>query len=53
VKGGILEREAAVHVSNVMPLDPESKKPTRVRSKLLEDGKRVRVAARSGATLDK
>jgi large subunit ribosomal protein L24 len=53
IKGGILERESPVHLSNVMPIDPESKRPTRVRSKVLEDGKRVRIAARSGAMLDK
>ena len=53
VKGGILERESPIHVSNVMAVDPESKKPTRVGSKRLEDGKNVRVARRSGAMLDK
>jgi large subunit ribosomal protein L24 len=53
IKGGILERESPVHVSNVMPMDPDSKRPTRIRTKVLEDGKRVRLAARSGAMLDK
>jgi large subunit ribosomal protein L24 len=53
VKGGILQREASIHLSNLMPVDPDTKRPTRVRSKRLEDGKRVRVAARSGAMLDK
>jgi large subunit ribosomal protein L24 len=53
VKGGILERESPVHLSNVMPIDPDTKRPTRVRTKILEDGRRVRVAARSGAMLDK
>lgn len=53
IKGGILERESTVHVSNVMPVDPETKRATRVRAKVLEDGRRVRVAARSGAMLDK
>ena len=53
VKGGILEKESPLHQSNVMPIDPESKKPTRVGSKQLEDGKWVRIAARSGAALDK
>ncbi len=52
VKGGIAEREAAIHVSNVMLVDPESDKRTRVGSKVLEDGKRVRVA-KSGTVLDK
>ena len=53
IKGGILEKESPIHMSNVMPMDPESKRPTRVRTKLLDDGKRVRMAARSGAMLDK
>ena len=53
VKGGILERESPVHMSNVMPVDPDTKRATRVRTKVLEDGKRVRVAVRSGAMLDK
>jgi large subunit ribosomal protein L24 len=47
--GGILEVEAPVHASKVMPVDPETGKTTRVRVKV-EDGKRVRVA-KSGATL--
>ena len=57
VQGGLLEQEAPVHVSNLMLIDPESDKPTRVGYKFLEgtDGKRrkVRVARRSGAELDK
>jgi len=53
VKGGILERESPIHLSNVMPADPDSQRPTRLRTKILEDGRRVRVAARSGAMLDK
>jgi large subunit ribosomal protein L24 len=52
VKGGIAEREASIHVSNVMLVDPESDKRTRVGSKVLADGKRVRVA-KSGTVLDK
>lgn len=53
IKGGILEKEAPLHASNVMPVDPETKKPTRVGAKRLEDGRLVRVASRSGAMLDK
>jgi len=53
IKGGILERESALHISNVMPVDPETKRPTRVRTKVLDDGRRVRIAAGSGAMLDK
>ena len=47
--GGILEVEAPIHASKVMPIDPETGKATRVRVKT-EDGKKVRVA-KSGATL--
>jgi large subunit ribosomal protein L24 len=51
-QGGIISREAAIHVSNVMPLDPKSGKPTRVGYKI-ENGKKVRVAKISGESLDK
>ena len=51
-QGGIISREAAIHVSNVMPLDPKSGTPTRVGYKV-EDGKKVRVAIKSGEILDK
>jgi large subunit ribosomal protein L24 len=50
--GGIIEKEAPIHISNVMLLDTKSDKPTRVRAGTDKDGKKVRVAARSGATLD-
>jgi large subunit ribosomal protein L24 len=53
VKGGIVEREAPLHISNVMLADPETNQPTRVGRKRLEDGRRVRVAKKSGAMLDK
>jgi large subunit ribosomal protein L24 len=52
VKGGIVERESTVHLSNVMPIDPDTGKPTRVGSKQMQDGTRVRVARRSGVVLD-
>lgn len=52
IKGGVVEREAPVHVSNLMVIDPESSRPTRVSYKRLEDGRKVRVAKRSGAMLD-
>jgi large subunit ribosomal protein L24 len=51
-EGGIVERSGSIHLSNLALIDPESKKPTRIGSKLLENGKRVRVAKRSGAQLD-
>ncbi|CAG9622210.1 50S ribosomal protein L24 [Sutcliffiella rhizosphaerae] len=51
-QGGIINREAPIHVSNVMPLDPKSGEPTRVGYKVV-DGKKVRVAKKSGEQLDK
>jgi large subunit ribosomal protein L24 len=53
VKGGIVERENPLHVSNVALIDPKSDKPTRVGIKTMPDGSRVRVAKRSGLQLDK
>ena len=51
-QGGILNQEAAIHVSNVMLLDPKTGTPTRVGTKDV-DGKKVRVAKKSGETIDK
>ncbi len=51
-QGGIVEREAPIHISNVALVDPESDRPTRARYKNLEDGRKVRVAARSGEVID-
>ena len=52
-QGGIIEREGSIHLSNVMLVDPGSDKPTRVGMKALADGKKVRVARRSGEMLDR
>ncbi|MCL2419904.1 MAG: 50S ribosomal protein L24 [Conexibacteraceae bacterium] len=49
--GGVIEREGGIHISNVMVLDPSDGKPTRVGVEVI-DGKRHRVARRSGARLD-
>jgi len=51
--GGIIEREAPIHVSNVAHLDPKDDKPTRVGVKILDDGRKVRVAKRSGEVIDR
>jgi large subunit ribosomal protein L24 len=51
--GGIIEREAAIHVSNVALLDPKSEKPTKVGFKFLDDGRKVRFARASGETIDR
>jgi large subunit ribosomal protein L24 len=50
-QGGIIEKFGTVHISNVLPVDPDSKKPTRVGIKVLADGKKARVAKKSGETL--
>jgi large subunit ribosomal protein L24 len=51
-QGGIIEQEAPIHVSNVMLVDPKSGLPTRVGYKVLDNGKKVRVAKRSGEVID-
>ena len=50
-QGGIIRKEAAIHISNVALADPKDGKPTRVGFKTLKDG-RVRVARRSGVEID-
>jgi large subunit ribosomal protein L24 len=49
--GGIQEKEASIHLSNLALIDPASDKPTRVGFKTLDDGKKVRVAKRSGEVI--
>ncbi len=51
--GGIVDKELTIHVSNVAHIDPQSGKPTRVGYKTLDDGRKVRIARRSGEVLDK
>jgi large subunit ribosomal protein L24 len=50
--GGIISKEASVHLSNLALADPRDGKPTRVGFKVLPDGKKVRVAKRSGVEID-
>jgi large subunit ribosomal protein L24 len=50
--GGIVEKEAPIDVSNVALLDPKDNKPTRVGFKVMEDGRKVRVAKKSGTVID-
>jgi large subunit ribosomal protein L24 len=52
-QGGIVTQEAPIHVSNVALIDPKSGKPTRIGYKVLENGKKVRVAKKSGEIIDK
>jgi len=50
--GGIMQREAAVHLSNLALIDPGTNKPTKVGFKVLDGGKKIRVARKSGAPID-
>ena len=51
-QGGILTQEAPIHVSNVMLIDPKTGAPTRIGYKILEDGRKVRYAKKSGEIID-
>ncbi len=51
--GGIVEKEGPINLSNLAMIDPASDKPTRVGFKVLEDGRKVRVARASGEVMDK
>lgn len=53
IQGGIVERESAIHASNVMVISPDSGRPTRVGYKILDDGRKVRVSKVDGAILDR
>ena len=50
--GGIISKEAAIHISNLALEDPKDGKPTRVGFKFLKDGRKVRFARRSGEVID-
>ena len=51
--GGIVDKELTIDVSNVAHIDPQSRKPTRIGYKTLDDGRKVRIARRSGEVIDK
>lgn len=51
-QGGIVEKEASIHVSNVALLDPDGGEATRIGFRSLEDGRKVRYAKRSGEVID-
>ena len=51
-EGGIISKEASIHISNLAMVDPKDDKPTRVGFKTLNDGRKVRIAKRSGETID-
>ncbi len=52
-QGGIVEREAPIHMSNVLPYDAKAGRGTRVRTRVLSDGTRVRESVASGEVLEK
>ena len=51
-EGGIISKEAAIHISNLALEDPKDGQPTRVGYKFLKDGRKVRFAKRSGEMID-
>ena len=51
-EGGIISKEAAIHLSNLAVADPKDGKPTRVGFRILDDGRKVRFAKRSGDLID-
>jgi large subunit ribosomal protein L24 len=53
IKGGVVEREASLHVSNLMVVCPECNKSTRVRHKMIADGRRIRTCAACDGVIDK
>ena len=53
IKGGIVEREGTIHVSNIMLVDPDSSAPTRIGYTVNNDGSKSRISRKSGAVVDK
>ncbi|HTI01404.1 MAG TPA: 50S ribosomal protein L24 [Acidisoma sp.] len=51
-QGGLVRRERAINLSNLMLIDPKSDQPTRVGFRILEDGRKVRVAKKTGALIE-
>ena len=51
-EGGIISKESTIHLSNLAILDPKTGKPTRIGFKVLDDGRKVRVARGSGDLID-
>ena len=51
-EGGIISKESSIHLSNLAIADPKSGKPTRIGFKVLDDGRKVRFAKRSGDLID-
>ena len=51
-QGGIIEQEATIHLSNLALLDPQTDKPTRIGFRVLDDGRKVRIARPSGTVIE-
>jgi large subunit ribosomal protein L24 len=51
-EGGIVEKEATIHLSNIMLIDPKTDKPTRVSFRVLENGTKLRVARKTGNAIE-
>jgi large subunit ribosomal protein L24 len=51
-QGGIIEKEAPIHISNVMLICPKCNKPTRIGNTALQDGRKVRVCKKCGEVVD-
>jgi large subunit ribosomal protein L24 len=50
--GGIVQQEAPIHLSNLMLIDPKTDKPTRIGFRVLDDGRKVRVARPGGSVIE-
>ncbi len=50
--GGIVEKEASIHISNLAYIDPKTDRPTRIGYKFLKDGRKTRYAKQSGEVID-
>jgi large subunit ribosomal protein L24 len=51
-QGGIIEKEASIHMSNVMLICPKCSKPTRIGNSILQDGRKLRVCKKCGEVID-
>jgi large subunit ribosomal protein L24 len=51
-QGGIIEKEASIHVSNVMLICPKCSKPTRIGNSILQDGRKLRICKKCGEVID-
>jgi large subunit ribosomal protein L24 len=51
-EGGIIPKEATIHLSNILPIDPKTDKPTRVAHRVLDNGTKLRVARATGNTIE-